>query len=158
LSDGSRREMTRLHWRDAYSSIERQYGLGIMRGRAGECDWFGHGGAFQGFISQTTMTPQYRLALSIVTNTVERYASLLMDGSLQIMGAFAQRGAPDRRLSDWTGRWWSLWTPIDLVAMGDRVLALMPPLLNPIADASEIEVTGADEGRIALATGLGNHG
>jgi D-alanyl-D-alanine carboxypeptidase len=63
LSEASRREMTRPQWRDAYSSVERQYGLGIMRGKTADCEWFGHGGAFQGFISQTAVVPQHALAL-----------------------------------------------------------------------------------------------
>ena len=37
-------------------------------------------------------------------------------------------------------------------------MVLNPALMNPLTDASEVEVTGADAGRIALATGLGNHG
>jgi D-alanyl-D-alanine carboxypeptidase len=157
LSEASRREMTRPHWRDAYSSIERHYGLGIVRGKAGECEWFGHGGAFQGF-SQTAVVPQHRLALSIVTNTVERLANPWIDGALHIIAAFARRGAPDDQVRSWTGRWWSLWSAFDLVPMGDRVLVLTPAVLNPVADASELEITGADHGRIALATGLANHG
>jgi D-alanyl-D-alanine carboxypeptidase len=158
LSQASRREMTRPQWRDAYSSVKRHYGLGIMRGKTGECEWFGHGGAFQGFISQTAVVPQHRLALSIVTNTVERFANPWIDGALHIISAFAKRGAPNDRVSGWTGRWWSLWSPFDLVPMGDRVLVLTPSLPNPVADASEVEIIAANEGRIALATGLANHG
>ncbi len=123
LSEASRREMTRPHWRDTYSSIERHYGLGIMRGKAGECEWFGHGGAFQGFISQTAVVPTHRLALSIVTNTIERFANPWIDGALHIITAFARRGAPDDQVRSWTGRWWSLWSAFDLVPMGDRVPA-----------------------------------
>jgi hypothetical protein len=42
--------------------------------------------------------------------------------------------------------------------MGNRVLILTPALTNPLADAAEVEVTGPDAGRIALATGVGHHG
>ena len=158
LSQASRREMIRPHWRDAYSSIERQYGLGVMRGKTGDCEWFGHGGGFQGFISQTVVVPQHRLALSIVTNTVQRFADQWADGALHIVSALARRGAPDDRVRDWRGRWWTLWAPLDFVPMGNRVLILTPALTNPLADAAEVEVTGPDAGRIALATGFGHHG
>ena len=158
LSAESRREMTRRHWRDAYSAAERHYGLGIMGGRTAECDWFGHGGGFQGFITQTAVVPRHGLALSILTNTVERLAPLWMEGALQIVAAFAARGAPSEAVAGWGGRWWNVWNAFDLVPAGDRVLATHPAQLNPFADAGEIEVTGADRGHIALATGLGNHG
>src|ERR1700730_6737074 len=63
VSVASRRDMTRTQWRDAYSSIERHCGLGIMCGRTADCEWFGHGGSFPGFISQTAVVPQYGLTL-----------------------------------------------------------------------------------------------
>src|SRR5947209_11990500 len=119
LSVGSRREMTRRHWRDVGASTERHYGLGTMLGKAGETEWFGHGGAFQGFISQTVTVPRLGFTLSIVTNTVERLANPWLDGAVQIASAFAQRGAPKKPVADWTGRWWNLWNALDLVPMGD---------------------------------------
>src|SRR5439155_2891575 len=121
-------------------------------------DWFGHGGSFPGFISQTAVVPQYGLTLSIVTNTSDRFANLWVDGAVHIMAAFARRGAPNTRVRDWTGRWWSRWDAVDLVPMGNRVLVANPALLNPVADASELAISGADQGHIALATGLANHG
>ena len=38
---------------------------------------------------------------------------------MQILRAFAPRGAPKRRVRDWTGRWWSPWGAYDLVPMGN---------------------------------------
>jgi hypothetical protein len=42
--------------------------------------------------------------------------------------------------------------------MGSRVLVASPALLDPFTDASEIEVTGRDAGRIVLASGYASHG
>ena len=61
-------------------------------------------------------------------------------------------------MQDWIGRWWGRWDALDLVPMGNRVLVATPALLNPIADASELAISGADKGHVALATGLANHG
>src|ERR1700744_5381441 len=41
LSAGSRREMTRKHWRNPNTTLEGYYGLGIMSGTTGGWDWFG---------------------------------------------------------------------------------------------------------------------
>jgi D-alanyl-D-alanine carboxypeptidase len=129
-----------------------------MGGSVADLAWFGHGGAFQGFISQTVMLPKHAVALSIVTNTIERLATSWADGAIHILAGFAQRGAPTDRVRGWNGRWWNLWYPFDLVPMGDRVLVAAPAQLNPFADASELEISGADEGRIALAPALRGHG
>ena len=77
---------------------------------------------------------------------------------MHILRAFATRGAPTRRVRDWTGRWWSQWGAVDLVPMGNLVMAANPHAINPFMDATEIEVTGRDTGRIALASGYGSHG
>lgn len=158
LSVASRREMTRRHWRDAGSSIERYYGLGITCGRTADLDWFGHGGAFQGFISQTAVAPEHGLTVSIVTNTIDRLANFWVDGVLQIIAAFARHGAPNARVRSWNGRWWNMWNALDLVPMGNRVLVATPALLNPFLDAGELAISGPDHGHIAQAPGLGNHG
>jgi CubicO group peptidase (beta-lactamase class C family) len=72
LTIASRREMVRRQWRCPHSSLERYYGLGIMSGRIAEWDWFGHSGAFQGFASRTAVLADPAIAVSLVTNGVER--------------------------------------------------------------------------------------
>jgi hypothetical protein len=77
---------------------------------------------------------------------------------VQILRAFAQNGAPSRKLAPWTGRWWTLWNPIDLVPMGDKVLVARPDLFNPFLDASEVAVREKGMGQITLAGGYASHG
>jgi CubicO group peptidase (beta-lactamase class C family) len=158
LSAASRREMIRRRWRDAHSSIERYYGLGIISGSLGGWDWFGHSGGFQGYITRTCVLPRQRLALSVLTNAIDGLAHFWMDGAIQVLRAFAENGPPARRLRDWSGRWCTLWNAVDLVPMGGKVLVAMPGLFNPFLDASEIAVRGRDRGRIALAGGYASHG
>jgi CubicO group peptidase (beta-lactamase class C family) len=158
LAVGSRREMTRKHWRNPHASIEGYYGLGIMSGTVGRWDWFGHSGGLQGYISRTCVIPACDLSITILTNSIDGWAGFWIDGALHILDAFARRGAPNRRVRDWTGRWWSIWGTTDLVPMGDRVIAANPYAFNPFMDASEIEVTGRDSGRVALAMGYGSQG
>lgn len=158
LTVASRREMVRGQWRNPHSSIERYYGLGIQSGQTAEWDWFGHGGAFQGFATRTVALPDPALAVSIVSNAVDGLADQWMDGAIHILANFAKRGAPTGEVCDWTGRWWRLWGAIDLVPMGGKVVVAAPSLPNPFTDASEILVSGADHGRVTLAPGLGRHG
>jgi CubicO group peptidase (beta-lactamase class C family) len=158
LSAGSRREMTRKHWRNPDSSLEGYYGLGIMSGTLAGWDWFGHSGGLQGYISRTCVIPGCDVTISILTNATDGWAGFWVDGAMHILRAFAKRGAPKRRVRDWTGRRWTSWGAFDLVPMGNIVICGNPHAFNPFLDATEIEVTGRDTGRISLAPGYGSHG
>ena len=158
LSAGSRREMTRKHWRNPHGPVEGYYGLGIISGNTAGWDWFGHSGGFQGYISRTAVIPACDMTVSILTNSIDGWAELWLDGAMSILRIFADRGAPKRRIRGWTGRWWTLWGATDLVPLGDRVVVANPHLINPFMAATEIEVTGRDAGRISLASGYASHG
>jgi len=158
ISVASRREMIRRQWRDPHATLERHYGLGIISGRTGEWDWFGHSGGFQGFITRTSALSGRDLVVSVLTNSADGVAQPWLDGVLHILQAFARNGAPSKTVRDWTGRWWCLWGAIDLVAMGEKVLVATPGLPNPFTDAGELAVTARDRGRIALANGFASHG
>lgn len=157
LSRASRREMARRRWRDPHSSIERYYGLGLMSGSLAGWDWLGHSGGLQGYITRTcVLRPE--LAISVLTNAVDGCAHLWLEGCARILRAFADHGAPSRRVQGWTGRWWTLWNPIDLVPMGNKVLVARPDFFDPLLDASEIALRRNGQGRIALAGGYASHG
>lgn len=158
LSPASRREMVRRQWRDTQVGAEGYYGLGIMQGKAGAWEWFGHAGGFQSCISRTIVLPGRDLAVSILTNAVDGPAWAWSDALIRILQTFAKRGAPSAQTREWRGRWWSLWRTLDFVPMGDRVLVSDPGLTVPFLDASEIAVTKRGRGTIRLATGLANYG
>lgn len=158
LSVASRREMTRHHWRDEESSVERYYGLGIISSAPGPWAHFGHSGGFQGFITRTLVVPDKKLALSVVTNAVDGLAYPWIDGLLHILRRFEEGGETAPGGEDWAGRWWSLWGAVDLVSVGNRVLAPLPASFAPFLDASEIEVTAPDEGRVVRAHGFASPG
>jgi CubicO group peptidase (beta-lactamase class C family) len=158
LSAASRREMIRRQWRNPHSSLEGYYGLGTMSGSTAGWDWFGHSGGFQGYISRTSVIPACDMTITILTNSVDGWAGFWLDGVMQILRAYATRGAPNRRMRDWSGRWWSIWGAVDLVPMGNLVIAAIPQAFNPFLDATEITVTGRDTGRISLAAGYASHG
>jgi len=158
LTPESRREMVRRQWSDAHSSLDRHYGLGLILGRVGDWEWFGHAGGFQSCISRTVVLPGRDLTVSVLTNAVDGYAHQWSDGIVHILRGFEKRGAPSARTRDWAGRWWSLWNVADLVPVRDHVAVCAPGLFNPFQDASEIAVSGPDEGTIRLAGGFANHG
>lgn len=158
LSPASRRDMTRRHWRDGESTLERFYGLGTISGSLNGWDWFGHSGSFPGTLSRTAMFPAEDIAISVLTNAIDGPAQLWLDGIGHILKAFKTGGAPGDEVADWAGRWWMLWGAVDLVPIGNRVIASAPALNPPLAEVSEIAVTGLDAGTIVRAPGFGSPG
>jgi CubicO group peptidase (beta-lactamase class C family) len=163
LSVASRREMIRRHWREEHSSLGRHYGLGIISGElvgagAPSWAWFGHSGGFPGYITKTATVAEHGLTVSVLTNAIDGLAHPWLDGILHILRCFAVHGPPAKRLADWHARWWANWGAVDLVAAGAKVFVATPALLNPLLDASELQITGRDKGHIAVAPGFGSHG
>lgn len=158
LSSGSRREMTRPQWRDPYSFDQVSYGLGIISGTLNGWDWFGHGGGFPGYLTRTVVVPDQALAVSVLTNASDGKCQDWVNGVLGILQRFHNTPLPAQRNLDWSGRWWSIWGPVDLVAIGERVVLASPDLADPLLKATECQIVGPDEARIVEASAFGNYG
>jgi len=158
LSVANRREMVRRQWRNPHSSIEQYYGLGTVSGSLDGWDWFGHSGGLQGYISRTVVLAKQELTICVLTNAIDGCAGPWVDGTIHVLRAYAQGGAPSRKVREWSGRWWTLWGAVDLLPMGNKVMAVGPGFLDPMLDAAEIEITGRNAGRIAQTNGYGSQG
>ena len=158
LSAASTREMVRPQWRYPHSTVERYYGLGVSTSKIEEWEWFGHGGAFQGFATRTAALPNRSLAVSLATNAVDGPADLWLDGVIHILAMFARHGAPKNEVRDWSRRWWTLWGAVDLVPMGDKIIVAVPSLPNSFTEASEISVSDKDTGHFTAAAGTARYG
>lgn len=158
LSVASRREMIRRHWAVPDDTAGRHYGLGIIGGTRDGHDWFGHSGAFPGFISRTACVPDWGVTVSIVTNAIDGPANPWIDGILGILHRFARHGPADPAVAGWTGRWWTIWGALDLVPMGRTVQIAVPDQMQPFADAGELTVDSPTTARISRSNGFGSHG
>jgi CubicO group peptidase (beta-lactamase class C family) len=153
LTVASRREMIRRESRNPNAAFEGYYGLGIGGGTVAGWDWFGHSGGLEGYTSCTIVIPDQELTLSVLTNATDGLSGFWAHGMIHVLRAFANRGAPSRRVRDWSGRWWTTWGALDFLPMGNIVVVANPHALNPLMEASEIEVTGRDKGGIVLTAG-----
>ena len=158
LSVASRREMSRSQWEDPWSVAPMKYGLGTISGTFDRWSWFGHSGGFLGYITRTAVVPDHDLSISCLTNAVDGASHFWLEGALAILKRFKEDGAPNADLADWSGRWWSAWRPTDLVPVGDKVVLSLPGLLNPMAKAPELTVTGPDEAGVSQAGAFANYG
>lgn len=158
LSEACRREMTRPHWRDVDSDLGRAYGLGAHVGQLAGWEYFGHVGRFQGVVSRALVIPEVGVSLALVTNAVDGPAVPWVDGAVRILRRFHDEGAPSQLTRGWTSRWWSLWGPLDLVAVGDKVLGFNPGDQPPFGEAIEITLDGADTGFVSRGPAMDRYG
>lgn len=158
LSRASRREMARQQWQVPHSALPRGYGLGLMLMETGGHTVMGHGGSFPGFISRSAVIPDWGVSVSIVTNSIDGPANAWLEGIISIMEQFSGHGAASQKVADWAGRWWSLWTAIDLVPMGDRVMMANPGMAKPFTDGAVLDIVSASDGKVVLANGFSSHG
>lgn len=158
LSIASRREMVRAQWRDAYSSVDSGYGLGVISNSLAGWDSFGHSGGFPGYLTRTAVVPSQGIAVAVLCNTLDATPGLWLDGILHMLARFKKEGAPSAKTKGWSGRWWSGWGATDLVPMGDKVLLAVPGMAMPFLKVAELAVTGHDTARIAQAGSFGSYG
>jgi D-alanyl-D-alanine carboxypeptidase len=158
LTAASRREMTRRHWRDAHSQLERYYGLGTISGPPGPWGWVGHAGGFQGTLTRTAVLPEQNITISVLSNAVDGLANGWLESVIHILKTIHDLGEPSPATANWRGRWWTLWGPLDLIPGSDKVLAAMPSQPSPFFDASELQPTGPDTAIVAKAQAFGDLG
>lgn len=154
LTAESRRELVRPRWKDVFAPEDRSYALGMTITKIGGEDCFGHGGAFQGYLSQTSVLPSLDMAVSVLTNSSDGRAREWADAALAIFRRFASAAQAPSGSQDWTGRWWSIWGAVDLVPLGEKILVAPPALLESLKNVAELSIIGPDEALITESSGF----
>jgi CubicO group peptidase (beta-lactamase class C family) len=159
LSTASRRDMVRRHWRLEDSSTAGHYGLGMMSATQANWDWFGHSGGMFGYGSRTVTLPAQDLTFSLLCNADDSWVHTWSYGLINLLRTFFNNGEASRHVRDWAGRWWNASGAVDLVPMGNKVFVGWPGQANhPFLEATEIEVTSSDNGRILRAGPYAHYG
>lgn len=161
---------------------EVAYGLGTMVSTIGGRNWIGHGGSWLGQSTRTIVEPSLGIVITVLTNAIDGPADELASGIAGLLLASQQRhasslsltGAPTlptgsgtsaptrtaRRVDPtrFMGRFASEWAIIDIVALGDRLLAISPQAVDPIATATELTVIDEKTLRMPLENSIGPSG
>jgi D-alanyl-D-alanine carboxypeptidase len=164
LTDDSKREMRRTHWR--IEGVPHSYGLGLDVHTIGERVLVGHSGGFPGFVTNTLIDPADRLVLVALTNADDGAAFDLTAGMTAIVNRAMEAGpAPDERaqadLDRLCGRYWSMRTAVDVVRLGGQLLAVFPETPAFLDQSWELTRDGGaapGELRIARAPGFASPG
>lgn len=135
-----------------------EYGLGWQRLTAGGRRTVGHGGGFFGHATRTAFDPVTGLAVAVCTNAVDGPALPLARGVLRLV-ELATTGTPDPAaarpgaLERFTGRFASQWGVLDVVRLGDRLVALDPAADLP-GPSAELRVASDDALLVTAAPGF----
>ncbi|MGO1392186.1 serine hydrolase domain-containing protein [Agrococcus casei] len=183
LSDRSKARMQRAHWtyRDR-SGAEASYGLGTMRTEIGGSLWVGHGGSWLGQSTRTLVEPRLGIVITVLTNSIDGPADELARGIAKLIlqsqktsskplslvaeagpavgsaSASPTRGSKRVELSRFMGRFASEWSIVDVVQVGERLLAISPQSPDPIAAAIELTVIDEQTLRLPLDPGFDSVG
>jgi len=157
LTDKSKREMQHPLWTTGKDETSR-YGLGLDVTKVGDRDIFGHGGGYPGHITRTLVDGERRLAVSVLTNSIDGAAHQLAAGALKLIDVASSKDRGDASgLARFTGRYANLWGVGDIALLGGRLYALDPSGADPAAEPTPLEVDG-DELRVTGGNGYGSYG
>lgn len=166
LTDETKREMQHEAWK-VEGPQPRQYALGFNVAEVGGRRLIGHGGGFPGFITYTCIDSVDQLVVTVLTNAIDGPAEALANGVVELInraskasvgGSEMASASASSDLDRFTGRFFSLWGVIDILRLGRELLAIVPDMLVPTMDVTELEVTDERTLRITKASGYSSPG
>jgi CubicO group peptidase (beta-lactamase class C family) len=171
LTDASKRLQQRAAWQSAPSKPESaRYGLGMVVSKVAGRRVIGHSGGFPGYITYTVLAVDDGIAVSVLTNAVDGPAAelalgvvKLLDGALQQparvpLAAAAEPGIAGTSTARFEGRFANIWGVLDIVRLGDRLLAIAPGAVDPLDTVDELAVVDDATLRITAGDGFGSVG
>ncbi|HJQ00451.1 MAG TPA: serine hydrolase domain-containing protein [Jatrophihabitans sp.] len=135
------------------------YGLGLMLGRIGEREVFGHSGGYPGHITRTFGCAETGLVVSVLTNAIDGPAEPLAAGLFRLLDlAKSASHQPADDPERFVGRFSLLWGVQDVASIGGRLFLLNPTVVNPAEDPTPLEVVDRSTLRIVGGSGGGAYG
>jgi D-alanyl-D-alanine carboxypeptidase len=145
LSDELKKEMQRVHWhvkQRPSNDTQADYGLGIEVMFVDKHRTIGHGGGFPGQITKSMADPRDELVVVVLTNCIDGPASSIAKSIYKIIDYY-QNNTPTTKpkhvMARLEGCYMNLWTMINIVVTGDKVIAISPDTWEPLTDSEELE-------------------
>jgi len=133
------RRSRRGHWVPAHQRGS-EYGLGMEIHRFGGRVLLGHGGSITGFRSCTFGDPGDGLVVAVMANAKDAPTMQMLGGIFEVIDFFQEHASKPAtgKLSAGPMRFVGLASTIELVAAGQRVVAIDPDQWFPFHDADEL--------------------
>lgn len=159
LSNSSKRLQQRQEWQtDPTSTKEGYYGLGMISEKVGDRAIIGHSGGYPGHITRSLVDPATGLAVSVLTNSIDGPASDLALGVLQLLDYALEKPVDSVDAAKFTGRFASMWGVMDIAQLGDRIVAIHPGAISPVAAVDTLVIAGTNSLRFESGSGYGSIG
>jgi CubicO group peptidase (beta-lactamase class C family) len=160
LTDASKRRMRQVQWT---MSEDQAYGLGLIRTKVKGREYWGHSGGYPGHITMSRFDPERKLAISVLTNSIDGPAQVLNTGILRLIELALDEKAKASEhdsgaLERFEGRFTTLWGVTDVANLGGRLYLLNPAQENPAEGAVGVEVISDSELKVVDDTGFGGYG
>ena len=143
LNDESKKEMQRVQWH-AYTPHQynhEDYGLGLEIEFVNSHRTIGHGGGFPGHITKSMADPKNELVVIVLTNCIDGPASWIAKSIYNVIDYFQQNmpsSKPKHDLSHLEGRYMNLWSMVNIVVTGDKVVATYPNTWDTLSKPEEL--------------------
>ncbi len=155
LNDESKKEMQRAQWR-IKGAGDDEYGLGFEIEHADERLAIAHGGGFPGHSTFTICDPKAQIVVSVMVNCIDGPSSWIGSGILFSIIDFFDRYYSSRKsrknLKAFQGRFMDLWSIVDIVAAGNKVVSVNPDSWRPFDNHDELEYEDESTLRLMKAT------
>jgi len=140
LGNESKKEMQRTQWQAKRTGFKEDYGLGFEIDYIGERRTFGHGGGFPGQITKTLCDPEDQLIVIVLSNGIDSWSGYIAKNILKVIDYFQSNSTKTAKhdMKRFEGRFIALWSILDLVAMGDKMVTAYPNSWEPFEAANEL--------------------
>jgi len=160
LSDASKRMMQHGYWETR--GDDERYGLGMVSYSMRGWSVFGHSGGFPGFVTNTDFDADKKIVVSVLINSYGSNAGRISRKIINILDTFQQNTdwitLPIKDILKFEGRYYSIWGPTDMVAVGKKLFAIEPLFWTEFDEAEELEVIDGNTLLISRASGYSSVG
>lgn len=144
LDNESKKEMQRVQWhaKTPGQSNHEDYGLGMELEYLGKRVTISHGGGFPGHITKTIADSKDDLVVVVLTNCLSSPATGIAKNIFHIFDYYQNNtthAKPKHDLAKFEGRFMNLWSVVDIVATGNKLVAIYPGGWQPFAQPEELE-------------------
>ena len=158
LSDESKKEMQRVHWKVEGTKKKEEYGLGLEIEYENRRKLFGHSGGFPGFVTQSFCDPKNELVVIVLTNGLRSWAGYIAHCIIKNLDYFQDNWKTSTKLGKYEGRFMAFWSLIDVVAIGNKLICANPSIWEPFKNPEELEHKEGNSFKVSKAPSFSSPG
>ncbi len=159
ISDKSKQKMQQPIWKIKNNEFKKEYGLGFMIMPAGKRKMVGHGGGFPGQTTISMFDPKDQLFVTVLVNCIDFDPDHTLKGIVSIIDYFQKNyRSSENNLSKFEGRLMELWSIVDIVSMGNKLVSVYPDAWDPFSAPEILRYVDNNTLKVVKTDGLYSEG